>query len=683
MPRLDLCVISFLLLFFELAMIRWVPSGIRIVSYFSNVILISCFLGMGLGCILKSRRDLLIFFPIVTFLLLIVCRHLSAAGIENPFASVEYFFGGGGKYSWLEVVPLLFLLNALPFVCLGQQLAKLMDGFSPLTGYSLNILGSLAGTCTFTLLSFFENTPSVWMIISFLPAVWLLRRQRTVMLVLSCVLMILSFRVVDQQQKQAMWSPYYKIQLRKLNQNVVQLQVNHDYHQLILDLSPEATRNDQLLKMWKLTYDCPYLLPGIRKLKSVLILGAGTGNDVAAALRNGAERVDAVELDPMIYQLGTVLHKERPYADPRVHTYINDARNFVSEGANHYDAVIMGWVDSHRLFSSLSNARQDNFIYTVQAFQEMKAVLKEDGILCASFYVGKPWVGTKIYEMMTQAFGHSPEVFAVPAGAYHHDGQIFLISPTGPGYIPATIDGFQNLTSEYRNQIGVNIPTDDWPYLYLKDKRLTSEYLIVIAVLMALSTILVASATYGGRLSFSEGFHFFFLGAGFLLLEVKNITSLALLFGSTWLVSSVVISAILLMILFSNWIVQKKNLLLQSRFMWIFLIGSIAFAAIWNQNWFSQTPSLNAILTTAVISLTFLFAGIVFAGSFSRVSVPGIALGFNVIGSVLGGLTEYLSLAIGIRMLSVIAIGFYFAAWFLRGVADRKQAVLREQISVV
>src|SRR5205814_9126306 len=62
---------------------------------------------------------------------------------------------------------------------------------------------------------------------------------------------------------------------------------------------------------------------------SVLVLGAGMGNDVAAAVRNGAGRVVAVEIDPMILDLGRRLHFEKPYDSERVQPVADDARSYI------------------------------------------------------------------------------------------------------------------------------------------------------------------------------------------------------------------------------------------------------------------------------------------------------------------------------------------------------------------
>jgi hypothetical protein len=71
-------------------------------------------------------------------------------------------------------------------------------------------------------------------------------------------------------------------------------------------------------------YELPYRFvstPG-----DVLVVGAGTGNDVAAALRHDAQHVDAVEIDPTILGLGRQFHPEHPYDSSRVSQHVDDAR---------------------------------------------------------------------------------------------------------------------------------------------------------------------------------------------------------------------------------------------------------------------------------------------------------------------------------------------------------------------
>ena len=63
-----------------------------------------------------------------------------------------------------------------------------------------------------------------------------------------------------------------------------------------------------------------------KKFEDILIVGSGTGNDVAVALRNTKARIDAVEIDPLVADIGVRLHPEKPYLDTRVNLVINDAR---------------------------------------------------------------------------------------------------------------------------------------------------------------------------------------------------------------------------------------------------------------------------------------------------------------------------------------------------------------------
>src|SRR5690349_24893860 len=48
-PYLDLFLISFLILFFELACIRWFGSAVVFLTFFTNIVLLACFLGMSVG----------------------------------------------------------------------------------------------------------------------------------------------------------------------------------------------------------------------------------------------------------------------------------------------------------------------------------------------------------------------------------------------------------------------------------------------------------------------------------------------------------------------------------------------------------------------------------------------------------------------------------------------------------
>ena len=674
----DLFLVSVLLLFLELTVIRWIPATIRIVAYYSNLVLVSCFLGFGLGCILRRRHDLFRYFPLLVLLVLVACQQLGAAGVANPQHGDEYVFGGGGRYQWLVALPLIFIVNALPFVAIGQRMARHLDCFRPIPGYTVNIAGSLVGTVAFAALSFFELAPLWWFAASFAIAARLLwsspggepgRRPlaRKAWLAAALVLFAVALGLVGRHQRGVLWSPYYRIEVEPLPPAAAgghRIIVNSDYHQLALDLSDRWLLEVPALRAWRLTYDLPYLALAERPPQTVLVLGAGAGNDVAAALRNRAERVDAVELDPTIHRLGVELHPEHPYSDPRVRLFLDDARYFLRRGGERYDLVVLGWLDSHRLFSSFSNVRQDTFVYTLESMRSMRERLTAQGVLCLSFYTGQPWIGQRIFSMLRSTFGHDPEVFALASGGYAEQGLIFVISSDPAASLPRQVEGFTNLTAGYQDVDRPPPPaSDDWPYLYYRDRTLSWEYLSMAALVMAVAAAMVGPVILGGGFGLAEGLHFFLLGAGFLLLEVRNITLLALAFGSTWLTTSIVIAAVLLMILIANVLVEKRVMARHGRLAWGLLLGSVVLSLAWREELVPlASPLARGLLTTGVVSLTFLFAGIVFARSFAQVERPSAALGFNVLGAVFGGMTEYLSLVVGISGLSWTALGLYALA---------------------
>src|SRR5262249_2079690 len=147
----------------------------------------------------------------------------------------------------------------------------------------------------------------------------------------------------------------------------------------------------------------------------VAIVGAGSGNDVAAALRNNAGHVDAVEIDPAIRDVGRFNHPERPYQDSRVHSIINDARNFFRTTEKTYDAIVYGVLDSHIVVSHGSNVRVDSYVYTMEGLREAFDRLKPGGLMSVSFALPNPLMGNKIFRIFL-ALPHAGPPKAVLTG---------------------------------------------------------------------------------------------------------------------------------------------------------------------------------------------------------------------------------------------------------------------------
>src|SRR5439155_12719448 len=124
----------------------------------------------------------------------------------------------------------------------------------------------------------------------------------------------------------------------------------------------------------------PYTVFG-ETFDNVLVLGAGSGTDVAAALRHGARHVDAVEIDPVIIRLGRERHPDHPYSDPRVTIVNDDARHFLRTTERKYDLVVFALIDSLTLQSSVSGVRLESYMFTRESFQAVRGHLTARGAL--------------------------------------------------------------------------------------------------------------------------------------------------------------------------------------------------------------------------------------------------------------------------------------------------------------
>ncbi len=274
----EILIVSALILFLELVMIRWIGTEIRIFAYLGNLVLVVCFFGVGLGCYLSGRpasfgRMSLNLFLLVT----LVANPLHWERLE--FRYVTYLFSGSEDAPiWQEMVGtggmdfvagilligILLYLLAFIFVPLGQTLGRTMQR-APLAirAYSINIAGSLAGVWLFNGLSWSSTPPAVWMlVVAGLLALTLLAGQaRPWLPVILTLAGAAAMWVGGRSSSVTIWSPYQKLSISPListfGTNRVQrgylVQVNGTTYQAALDLSdqfvsahPELFSKEQL-----------------------------------------------------------------------------------------------------------------------------------------------------------------------------------------------------------------------------------------------------------------------------------------------------------------------------------------------------------------------------------------------------------------------------------------------------
>ncbi len=530
-----------------------------------------------------------------------------------------------------------------------------MARHEPVPAYIVNLLASLAGIWLFALVSFFTTPPVVWFGI-FIIGIVIYLAYRKLLSWTDIVLYSLTSVVLFIFGRGVVWSPYHRLEVHELRLPRVSngqeemmgynLTIQQVFYQIAMDLSParllELGGDIPAADNAAHSYDLPY--KASNRQAEVLIVGAGMGNDVAAALRNGAKLVDAVEIDPSIIELGYELHPEAPYSDSRVNAVVDDARSFFEKRDKKYDVIVFGLLDSHILLSSLSNVRLDSFVYTLNSFEQAKSLLKEDGILALTFAVGEPWIEQRLGRMLVEVFGEG-EVYYYSGWT----GTTFIAGETSPDRITEN-----SLLVWQPSPDGEAVPlaTDDWPYLYLRDRRVPIAYWQTLLFVGLICALVIARSF---RSALRPLWHFWFLGAAFLLIEFKSITEFALLFGTTWLVNVLAVSGVLMMALGANLVVLRWRRL-DLRVVYALLFASLTF------NYFvplkslvGLEPVLRAITSMVLLSLPLFFAGLIFGTSLRRARETARPLASNLAGSVAGGVLEYGSLIGGIKSLYLIA----------------------------
>ena len=571
----QLMLVSLLSLFLEMLMIRWVSSEVRIFAYFKNFVLVACFLGFGLGCYLSRLRVRLIAL-IAPLLLLTIVLKAPISPLRSAMAILPQLLGAGVEVhvwgvpamptSWsgmalaMAVVVPLFAVIATTFIPFGQMVGWYLENAPRgVTAYSVNVLASLAGIAGFTLLCFLYQPPWVWFLVAGIFSLLAFRRNSVARYTLGVTFLVCValLAIPDDRNSTTYWSPYQKLVMQPGygtdGIEIYNLTTNGSWYQKVVNLSPAFVQSHaeefrQHPVEWN-SYNLPYRF--YPSPPSVLVLGSGMGNDVAAALRNGANRVVAVEIDPLILRLGRELHFEHPYQSPRTQVVINDARSYIENSHEQFDLIVFSLLDSHTTTSHFTNIRIDNYVYTREAMERARSLLRPDGLFIVKFQVDTPWIAGRLFNLIRDAFGQSPIQFQSYHGAYDTLGR-FFVAGSPERLAKATADpavaAYLATHSNMRMQ-SARLTTDDWPYFYQHEPGLPIIVILVsIAVLIIFGWFLRQASGEGGRIQP----HFLFLGAGFMLLEAQIVSKMALLFGTTWAVNAVVISGLLCLIVAAN-----------------------------------------------------------------------------------------------------------------------------------
>jgi hypothetical protein len=653
----QLFLTSAFVLFVELLLIRWIPANVVYLGFFRNFLLMASFLGIGAGILFgrdPRRLPLSPFAPLLLAMVALVGTFTLRAYIDLSGEIAFNITGNPQRDPGFLVIALIVMLTSIIMAAAALPLGRLLTSMRPLRAYGIDICGSMTGIAAFAVVSGLATPPALWFaIVGILAGLIALGAGVTRWSLASGAMLVATVALaILQQGPTTTWSSYYRIDeledhgLRGIN-------VNGIPHQAMSRASSSGL---------PAFYTQVYTWFPDRTFDRVLIVGAGSGTDVAVALAHGAKHVDAVEIDATIQKIGIRDHPDRPYDDPRVTRWVDDGRSFLRQSQARYDLVLFALPDSLTLVSTTASIRLESFLFTNEAFASVRDHLAADGAFVMYNYYREPWLVAKLGRMLRDSFGEAPliKVYSGGAGSAASLAAGPAVGALAGGPPPGgTVDAV-DLGAAPRPA------TDDWPFLYLFEPGLPSHYFVALGLILAWGVVLIARAAHRSGTSlrrFSP--HFFVLGTAFLLLETRSIVTFSLLFGSTWLVNALVFFAVLASVLLAVLIASRFTI---RRSWWLYaaLLGSIAVAYLVPPASLLIEPAwLRYVAAGALAFAPVFFANLVFSYSFRDTRTADMAFASNLFGAMVGGAIEYLALITGYQALLLLVAALYISAYVL------------------
>jgi hypothetical protein len=341
---------------------------------------------------------------------------------------------------------------------------------------------------------------------------------------------------------------------------------------------------------------------------------------------------------------------------------------------------VFALIDSLTLQSSFSGVRLESYMFTQESFNAVRDRLAPNGLLVIYNYFRERWLVDRLANSAAVAFGQEPKVHVHEARSMLG---VMLAGPrattlTADPVLPDRVTAFGQSHEPtpvkwLTRDPSIEPASDDWPFLYLRDRHIPTHYSVALWLILAASAILILPGVR--RATGRWSWQCFLLGAGFMLLETKAITQFALLWGSTWVVSSLAIASVLSFALAANFVVMRYDIGHRAWTIGAVLlvllgasvalpIGTIAFDSRVAESAFSAALFFSPILC----------AGLLFGSAIKNSPSVDRDYGVNLLGAMTGGVAEYASLVIGYRWLAVLIAACYIGALVARRTERRIQS---------
>ena len=754
-------VYAFLLAFsfvsFELTFFR-ILSGFRVgVSLLSSFVFAAAVLGLGVGgvySLLENRkkdglRRALFFAPVsIPLLVLISLLILILKGYYHSFTSQDNML--------LSVMSTMYLL--LPFIILAFMvfgfavgtllLSAARDSKILLYTWASDLFGSACGGLLPVILIFYLDPLQILLIpvfsSSLITLLFFLEKPRpeykhylrNFLFALVPLLFIYvslwdpinyhypsspktgfvsglkSFIMNEPHFDYAAWSPYHK--------------VNYVASPDVITLFYDNIQHTKIVKP-SYTFDLDAIYANIRNKSHVLIIGAGGGRDINSFVKmHDPKSITAVELEPLALKLARSFPKYASYLyDPRTTYLIGEGRHFLNKTPEVYTAIVFPSTDSFYAIVPQSLVKQENYLYTVEAFRDICNHLTKDGTLVVSLWsslqhylsdmVGADstfkTVALRLYRNMSEVVPRKENIVIADSGyrtPYRNSRIVMLYAKSGIDRetIQRSFRTSDTILTDDPNFIDAAekiIPTtDDRPFFYIRDKHLpliikmSIGYLLVItcAALGPVLTKAISQTRLGvSRKYFTLASYFFCTGAGFMLIINVLVYKFLISFGVPYLSSTVVIVTMLTgagcgsLIVANMKVLRPRVILLSFCLLILSLLGLPYYINLLNM----FLPRLGLVhrtlLATALVFPFAVFTGVPFPVGLSwlrEINPQGVVIAYSI--DVLGGITGIiLSLVIPIwfgysAVFSLIALVYIllFFLWFA-GMSGTKQEHERRQ----
>jgi hypothetical protein len=650
-PRWRVAAFSFVVLGLALALARQIPGEVGVVSGLRNLVPMASLFGLGLGCVLQNRRPLGGLLPgglLFVFVFVFLGRGVLADQVppEVLLLLENQPLGPTLRLPLLPAALAAFAGPVLLFVALGQSLARAMDQHPRLVAFGWALAGGLVGMGLHVLALLLSLPPwAEGAAVITLAALVLTggRWQRASLLTAG-----LAFLLFAHSPLLGQWSPYALVQHISTPGGSAVF-TNSTFRELIPDIAAEGASSRRartaalagsvgLHRLFREIHG--------RGPESVLVLGATTGNDVAVALDQGVSRVVAMEIDPVLLELGRDLNPAVPYADPRVDAVVGDPRHHLRSSRETFDLVIFANLDSPLVLPEHAVLPRRSFVFTREAFGDARERLAEGGLLAVERPACPDELPARLADTLRSVFDDRCRMIVESEGA---SCQTTLVASR-------ELEALRDSPATEALPGGGLSATDDWPYVDLEGPAFTPIHLRLLG---AMTVLVLGVLLLIHRVHPVVGLDvdYLLLGMGSTLMGSVALVRLALLFGDTWVVHAVVASSALLAVLLAN------TLVLHGRApSWSLAWGGLGLALVAN----ALVP-LSSLLTVGIpgrVLATALLVGLpVFCAAswFSRLFESEVVLG-------------YVSMATGMRALWLLALAVYALAWLSTRLIERSPA---------